>query len=297
MAIQNFSELAAFVAVARQRSFRAASVALGVSPSAISHALRLLEERLALRLINRTTRSVALTEAGARLYEQLAPAFDTVTRAVDELNIYREDAVGTVRINAARQAARLVVTPVVAEFVRSHPRMKVEITVDDHLTDVVGEGFDAGVRLGELVAEDMIAIPLGPPVRFAVVATPSYFEQREPPRRPKDLKQHDCVVFRYPGGRLYHWEFERRSTSVQVAVKGSLTFNDMDLVLDAVRMGAGVGYVFEAQAAPLLSTGELVRVLDAWLPARSGFYLYYPSRRHLSYGLNAFLKFIRSKRY
>ena len=291
----NLAELAAFVAVARRKSFKRASIDLAVSASAVSHAIRQLEDRLGLVLVNRTTRSVALTEAGQQLFERLGPAFEGIDSAIEDLNLFRAAPYGTLRINAPRQAARLVLTPLVAAFGKAYPQMKVEITGDDMLSDVVRDGFDAGVRFGELVAEDMIATPIGPPLAFAVVGTPTYFATRPQPRHPNDLKDHDCVCYRYPSGRAYHWEFQRGAKHVEVAAAGRFTFDDMDVVLDTIRESVGLGYVFEKQVAKLVAQGELIRVLEPWCPPLPGFFLYYPSRRNLSFGLRAFVEFARGR--
>jgi DNA-binding transcriptional LysR family regulator len=290
----SFSDLATFAAVARNRSFRAAGVELGVSSSAVSHALRQLEQCLSLRLVNRTTRSVSLTEAGTRLYESLAPAIVGIHRAVDDLSPLRDTPVGTLRITAARQAARLFLADIATDFVKKFPEMKVEIFSDDRLSDVVGEGYDAGVRLGEIVSENMIATPISPRIRFAVVATPAYFREHPPPQHPKDLLNHKCVVFRFPTSEsLYRWEFERASTRMEIAVNGNLAVDDMDVALDAVLHGAGVGFFFVDQVMSHVVTGKLSLALEDWLPERSGFHLYYPSRRHVSHGFRTFLSFIK----
>jgi len=290
----SLSDLATFAAVARHRSFRAASIELGVSSSAVSHALRQLEERLALRLVNRTTRSVSLTEAGQKLYDNLAPAMLDIHRAVEMLSPLRDTPTGTLRITAARQAARLVLLPLATAFVQQYPGMKVEIVAEDKLSDVIKEGFDAGVRLGEIVAQNMIAVRLGPPVRFAVAATPDYFKHAPPPRHPKDLLVHKCVVFRFPTREsAYRWEFEQGATRLAIDVNGDIAVNDMDLALDAVLRGAGIGIFHVEQLQELVAAGKLVTVLDDWLVDRPAFHLYYPSRRQMPHGFRLFLAFIR----
>lgn len=291
----SLSDLATFSAIARHRSFRAASVELGVSSSAVSHALRQLEERLGLRLVNRTTRSVSLTQAGQTLYDKLAPAMRDIERAVETLSPLRDTPTGTLRITAARQAARLVLMPVATQFVKHYPGMKVEIAADDKLSDVIKEGFDAGVRLGEIVAENMIAVPIGPPVRFAVAATPDYFKSMAPPLQPKDLLAHKCVVFRFPTREsAYRWEFEQGTTRLAIEVNGDIAVNDMDLALDAVLRGAGIGIFHIEQVRELAAAGRLTLVLQDWLVERPAFHLYYPSRRQMPHGFRLFLAFIRA---
>lgn len=290
------ADLAAFSAIARHLSFRRAAVELGLTPSALSHALRALEDRLSIRLVNRTTRSVALTEAGQRLYDQLQPALASMKNAVDDLNAFRMTPLGTLRINAPRQAIRQVLVSLITDFSAQHPSIRFEVSANDHMVDVVSEGFDAGVRFGELVAEDMISIPIGPRVRDAVVATPDYFATRPKPRHPRDLKDHRCVSYRYPSGKSFNWEFQKGSDHIDVAVDATLTFDDMDCVLDAALQGAGLAFVFEAQVRELIAEGALVRVLDGWCPPTTGFHLYYPSRRNLSFGMRCLLDFVRLRR-
>jgi DNA-binding transcriptional LysR family regulator len=292
----HLADLAAFVAIARHLSFRRAAVELGITASALSHTLKGLEDRLAIRLVNRTTRSVALTEAGHRLFNQLLPALAGVQTAVEDLNAFRMKPHGTLRINAPRQALRQALVPLIAEFSTDHPSIRFEVSANDHMIDVISEGFDAGVRFGELIAEDMISIPIGPRVRDAVVATPGYFETHPKPRHPRDLKQHRLVSYRYPSGKSFTWEFQKGIDRIDVEVDAALTFDDMDCVLDAALEGAGVAFVFEAQANDPVADGRLVRVLEAWCPATTGFHLYYPSRRNLSFGMRTFLDFLREKR-
>ncbi len=288
-----FSELAGFVAIATHGSFHKAAIEIGVSASALSHALRQLEDRLKLRLLNRTTRSVALTDAGQRLYERLAPAFADIGAALDDLNALRSAPVGVVRINAPKQAARLVLMPLIAAFTMKYPAVALEIVADDNLVDVVAEGFDAGIRFGEFLAQDMIAVPIGPPLRLAVVASPGYFDHKPKPAAPGDLQDHVCIRYRYPSGKPYHWEFGRDGSALEVEVKGPLIFDDMDMVADAVRAGAGIGFVFEGQVLGEIEDGRLIRVLDDWCPPYPGFFLYYPSRRNLSFAMRSFIDFVR----
>ncbi|MFK4653408.1 DNA-binding transcriptional LysR family regulator [Bradyrhizobium japonicum] len=288
------SDLATFLAIARHRSFRAAATELGVTPSALSHALRNVEERLGLRLVNRTTRSVALTEAGERLFARITPAFRDIDDALEDLNNFRGKPAGTLRFTAARQSAQLVLLPIVTRFLKSFPDVSVEIVINDALIDVVAAGFDAGVRFGETIAADMIAVPIGPRHRFAVVGTPAFFKSHKPPTTPRDLKGLPCIRYRFTSGALYHWEFERGGFELAIDVAGPLTMNDQDLMVDAALDGTGLAYVFEAQVEALLAKRKLVRVLADWCPAYPGFFLYYPSRRQLPAALRAFVDFARA---
>ncbi|WP_020177801.1 LysR family transcriptional regulator [Methylopila sp. M107] len=296
MPTHSFPELVAFLAIARRRSFRRAAVDLRVSPSALSHSLRQLEERLSLKLVNRTTRSVALTEAGQRLLDQLGPAFDGIDRAVEDLNRFRDAPHGTLRINAPRQAMRLGLGAVIAEFVLRHPGMRVEVAGSDQLDDVVADGFGAGVRHGQLIAEDMIATPVGPWLGYAAFATPGYLASRAAPRHPADLDDHASVAYRFPSGKPFRWRFRRGNETIEVEPpRTALTFDDMDLVLDATLAGVGVGYMFEAQARAHAEAGRLVELLPDWRPAPIRFFLYYPGRAHLSFGLRALIDFVREQ--
>jgi DNA-binding transcriptional LysR family regulator len=290
------TDLALFLAVARHRSFRQAAVERGVSPSAVSHALRAIEERLGVRLLNRTTRSVALTEAGARLFARVSPAFRDIDDAIEDLNAFRGRPTGTLRINAARQAAQLALMPVVTRFLAAYPEIRVEVTIEAALTDVVAAGFDAGVRFGERIAADMIAVPLGPRQRSAVIASPEYLARHPTPRTPPDLRNLPCIRYRFSSGVLYRWEFERGGDEIAVEVDGPLTLSEQDLMVDAALSGIGLAYVFEGQVEALLAEGRLVRVLADWCPYYPGFFLYYPSRRQLPAALRAFVDFARAGR-
>ncbi len=289
-------DLSVFLAVARHRSFCQAAIERGVSPSALSHALRNIEERLGVRLFNRTTRSVALTEAGERLFARVSPAFRDIDDALEDLNAFRGRPAGNLRINAARQAAYLALLPVVTGFLAAYPDIRVEIVVDNALTDVVAEGFDAGVRFGESIAADMIAVPLGPRQRSAVVGSPDYFARHEMPRTPRDLRGLPCIRYRFLSGIFYRWEFERGGDEVAVEVDGPLTLSEQDLMVDAALSGVGLAYVFEGQVERHLAEGQLTRVLADWCPFYPGFFLYYPSRRQLPAALRAFVDFARAGR-
>lgn len=288
------ADLSVFLAIATHRSFRKAATELGLTASALSHSLRNLEERLDLRLINRTTRSVALTEAGQRLFNRVSPAFRDISDALEDLNSFRGAPVGALRINAAKTSAELVLLPLVTRFLRAFPDVSVDIVVDDGLVDVVAGGFDAGVRFGESIAGDMIAVPLGPRQRTAIVAAPDYLQTREIPQHPRDLLSLPCIRYRFADGRFYRWEFERGGTELEIEVDGPLTLDDQDLMVDAALAGAGIAYVFEGLVDRHLAEGRLVRLLEDWCPYYPGFFLYYPGRRQLPAALRAFVDFIKT---
>lgn len=288
--------LSLFMAVARHRSFRRAADQLGCTPSAISHGLRSLEERLGVRLVNRTTRSVALTEAGQRLYGRIEPAFRDIADALDDLNSYRDQPMGSLRLNAAHLATELVLLPYVTRFLERHPAVTIEVVSDNALVDMVSEGFDAGVRFGETVAQDMITVPIGPRQRSAVVAAPEFFARHGNPLAPEDLRDLPCLRLRFDSGRFYDWEFERGGIEFNVAVKGPLVLSDQGHLLHAALAGVGVAYLFETQVETLIAEGRLVRVLEEWCPYYPGFHLYYPSRRQMPSTLRSFIDFVRGER-
>lgn len=288
------ADLSVFLAIARQGSFRRAAAELGVTPSALSHSLRLVEERIGIRLINRTTRSLALTDAGARLFARINPAFLDINDAIDELNRFRDTPFGTLRLNVPRICARFVLMPIVTRFLATFPDIQLELVVNDALVDVVAEGFDAGIRFGESIAADMIAVPVGPRLSFAVVATPEYFARHGRPVTPRDLAGKPCIRYRFMGGTLYDWEFERGGEEIAVAVDGPLTLSEQDVMLDAALAGTGMAYLFEEQVRSHVAGGALVRVLEDWCPYYPGFYLYYPSRRQMPSALRAFIDFARA---
>ena len=295
MSAASLSDLHAFACVARLRSFRRAAAELEVSPSALSHALRNLETRLGVRLLNRTTRSVAPTEAGERLLARLSPALRDLQGALDEVNAFRDSPLGSLRLNAPRPACELVLAPLVAAFLARHPDMQVELVADDALVDIVAAGFDAGVRFGERLQQDMVAIPIGPPQRFIVVASPDYLARHGAPRTPRELTAHRCIRIRFPGGALYRWEFSRAGESLDIEVNGALTVGEMPLMIHAAEQGLGLAYVYASYAADALAAGRLVSVLDDWRAQDERFYLYYPSRRLLPAGLRAFVEMVREQ--
>lgn len=290
------TDLAIFLAIAQHRSFRKAAVELGVTPSALSHSLRSIEERLDIRLLNRTTRSVALTEAGEQLFTRISPAFLDIEDALEDLNAFRGQPSGTLRINSSRAAAKLVLLPMISRFLEVYPSVDVELVVDDSLADIVSAGFDAGVRFGEMIAADMIAVPVGPRHRFAVVGSPAYFERFPKPVTPQDLSRQPCIRYRFAGGAFYRWEFEKGGIELEIEVGGSLTLGDQDLMLEAALNGAGLAYLFEEQVLAHIAQGRLARVLDEWCPYYPGFFLYYTSRRQLPTAMRAFVDFLRADR-
>ncbi|MDE2054673.1 MAG: LysR family transcriptional regulator [Xanthomonadaceae bacterium] len=277
------NDLLAFVAVARERSFTRAAAKLGVSQSALSHTMRGLESRLGVRLINRTTRSVAPTAAGERLLLTIGPRFEEIEAELAALGELREKPAGTLRVTTSGYAADAILLPKLAKFLPKYPDIKVEISIDDRLVDIVAERFDAGVRDGELVAKDMVAVRIGPDLRMAVVGAPAYFAKRSPPKKPQDLTGHDCINLRLPTrGGLYAWEFERGRRKLNVHVEGQLIFNRPAQMLNAALAGMGLAYLLEDVARPYLDEGRLERVLEDWCPPYPGYHLYYPSRRQPS---------------
>ena len=276
----NLSDLLAFLAVARERSFTRAAAKLGVSQSALSHTVSGLEARLGLRLLARTTRSVAPTEAGERLLRTVGPRFDEIDADLAALGDLRDRPAGTIRITAGEHAADAILWPAVARLLPHYPDIRVEIVVDYGLTDIVAERYDAGVRLGEQVAKDMVAVRIGPDMRMAVVGAPSYFARQKRPRTPQDLTAHACINLRLPTlGGIYTWEFEKGRRELKVRVDGPLVFNTVALRLNAALAGFGLAYVPEDQVAAHLADGRLIRVLADWCPPFPGYHLYYPSRR------------------
>lgn len=277
---EDLADLAAFSVVAEEGSFTRAAARLGVSQSALSHSLRKLEGRLGIRLLTRTTRSVSTTEAGERLLETLRPSLDNIDRQLAQLSNLRDRPSGTVRITTPEHAAQTVLWPVVDKFMRDYPDVQVELNAENSLTDIVAERYDAGVRLGEQLAKDMIAVRIGPQLRMAVIGAPSYFAAHGKPKTPHDLTAHKCINLRMrSSGGLYVWEFEKGGKEVNVRVEGQIILNDMLLVLEAVRAGHGIAYVMEDRAASLLESGAAVRVMKDWSPSFDGYHLYYPSRR------------------
>jgi DNA-binding transcriptional LysR family regulator len=279
---EELSDLAVFLAVAEARSFTRAAATLGVSQSAISQIVRRLEAGMGLKLLTRNTRNVAPTEAGEQLIATLRPAFDDINARLSALSALRERPAGTVRITSSRHAAETILWPAVGKLLTDYPEVSVEISVDSHLTDIIADRFDAGIRLGEQVAKDMIAVRIGPELRMAVVGAPRYFAEHGRPQAPHDLTRHACINIRMQTkGGLYTWEFGRNGRDLNVRVEGPLILNDVPMILTAASEGVGLACVMEDQADALLKAGKLERVLEDWCPPFSGYHLYYPDRRQL----------------
>lgn len=293
MRATDLSELAAFDAVARHRSFRKAGEERGVTPSAISHAVSNLEARVGIRLLNRTTRSVSLTDAGAMLMAQLSPAFADIGSALDALNQFRDTPFGKVRINAPNSIAPFVFGPVMGRLIAENPNLELEIVAIDRLVDIVEEGFDAGIRLGESLRDGMTAVKINPRLRFTVVGSPDYFARRPPPRSPSDLQDHICIRNLYPSGASYAWSFSRNGKEVEYQPRGPLALDDHELMIEAALSGAALAYVWEDRAKPHIASGRLVECLAPWCAPEDWLYLYYPTRKYLSAGLRAVIEALR----
>jgi DNA-binding transcriptional LysR family regulator len=295
MARETMSDLVAFLAVARERSFTRAAGQLGVSPSALSHTIRGLEERIGVRLLTRTTRSVAPTDAGERLLRTVGPHFDEIRVELDALSELRDKPAGTVRITSGPDAAETILWPALDKLLPDYPDIQVEISVNLGFVDIVAERFDAGVRLGETIAQDMVAVRIGPDMRMAAVASPAYFAAHEPPRTPNDLAGHNCINLRLPTrGGLYAWEFEKAGRALNVRAEGQLIVNDVVLALQAALGGGGIAYLPEDYVRGTIESGRLERVLGDWSPPFPGYHLYYPSRRQQS---PAFALLVEALRY
>lgn len=294
MASNKVDDLQAFVAVARDRSFTKAAAKLGITPSALSHAMRALEERLGIRLLARTTRNVAPTEAGERLMRSIAPLFDQIATELEALGELRDKPAGTLRITCTDDQIQLCLRPMLAGFLNDYPDITLELYVDYGFTNVVEERFDAGIRLGEAISKDMIAVRIGPDWRLVVVGSPAYFDRNPLPETPYDLTQHACVNIRHrPSGTIYAWEFEREGKEFTVKVEGQLVFNSIMHVLNAAVDGCGLAYVPEELVAPYLADGRLKEVLADWCPYFQGYHLYYPNRRQASPAFSAFVDALR----
>lgn len=295
MARDTMTDLVAFLAVARERSFTRAAGSLGVSPSALSHTIRGLEERLGVRLLTRTTRSVSPTEAGERLLRTVGPHFDEIRLELEGLSELRDKPAGTIRIVAGDHPVETILWPALEKFLPKYPDIQVEICIDNGLTDIVAERFDAGIRLGEAVAKDMIAVRIGPDRSWLAVAAPSYFRKRSKPDTPHDLADHDCINQRLPTlGGYWAWEFEKDGRELKVRVEGQLAFNRIDLVRAAALAGFGIAMLPADYVEPHIAKGRLVPVLEDWSPPWPGYHLYYPSRRQQS---PAFALLIDALRY
>lgn len=295
MGREELGSLAMFLIVAEERSFTRAAAKLGVSQSALSHSMRRLEAKLGLRLLTRTTRSVAPTEAGERLIETLGPALEDIDVRIASLTALRDRPAGTIRITTSGHAARTILWPAVDRLTKEYPDILVELNIESGLTDIVAERFDAGVRLGERLEQDMIAVKIGPPLRMATVGVPDYFARRGVPGAPHELAGHACINLRMARGSIYAWEFEKDGRALKVKVDGQLVLNDVDLILAAALAGHGIAHLVEDRVTALLEQGRLVRVLDDWCEPFDGYYLYYPSRRQPSPAFSLLLNALRYK--
>jgi DNA-binding transcriptional LysR family regulator len=289
----DLAELNAFAAIAAHRSFRKAADELGLSASSLSHMMRTLEQNMGVRLLNRTTRSVAPTEAGERLLARLGPVLRDLDHALDEVNAFRERPSGLLRINAGTPAARQLLSAVVPAFLTRYPEMALDLVTEGRLVDIVAEGFDAGIRLGESVPQDMIAVRFGGDIRFVAVASPGYLATHPVPLAPDDLASHACIRIRMPSGKPYRWEFARHGQEIVIDAPGALTLDNLELMAQAAVQGLGVAYMPDLVAKPYLANGELVTVLDEWCPAIPGLFLYYPGHRHVPMGLKAFIEVLK----
>src|SRR5216683_1587269 len=287
-------DLAAFAVVAEQGSFTRAAAELGMSQSALSHAMKALEERLGVRLLARTTRSVSTTEAGETLLRFLRPALEEITSGVNAVGALRGKLSGTVRVTATKHAVSSVVMPVLPGFLASHPDIRVDMMVDDNLTDIVADRFDAGIRFGDIVEKDMIAVRIGPDIRMTVVGAPSYFADHPVPRTPRELSGHRCINYRHVrSGGLYAWDFEEKGRPFAIRVEGALVFNNVDLIREAALAGQGLAYTYEDTVAADIEVGRLTRILEQWCPTFPGYYLYHPSRRQSPPALAALIAALR----
>lgn len=294
MMTENFNALATFATVARERSFTRAAAKLGISQSALSQQVQNLEERLGIRLLTRTTRSVAPTEAGERLLTTLSPKFDEIELAVADLRSMRDRPAGTIRLTAGEHPAMSILQPALARFLPEFPDIRVELIVDYGLTDIVAQGYDAGVRLGEQLAKDMVAVRIGPEMRMAVVAAPTYFARNPRPQTAEDLMAHNCISSRLPTyGNIFQWGLEKDGHQVRVRSEGQLVLNTLGLRIAAALDGLGVAYLPEDQVMGHIGAGRLVRVLEDWCPSFPGYHLYYPSRKHPSAAFSLLLERLR----
>lgn len=288
------NELYAFACVARHRSFRAAAQELGVSASALSHSLRQLEARLQVRLLHRTTRSVTATEAGEALLARLGPALGQIDSALEAVNDYRAQPQGLLRLNVPRTAAYLLLMPLLPGFLQRYPGIQLDVVCDDTLVDIVSAGFDAGMRFGETLAADMVAVPVGPPMRFAVIASPGYLAQHGTPQHPAELARHTGIRHRFGNGPLYAWELAKDGEALTVQPQGQLTLGEQPLMVEAAAAGLGIALVFEGYAAAALADGRVTRILADWCPAMPGLYLYYPSGRHLPQAMRLWIDYLKA---
>jgi len=290
-----YAELMSFLAVAEHGSFVSAAKTLGIATPTLSQTIRALEERLGVRLLNRTTRSVALTEAGEHLLAQARPAVDGLRTALDSVNAYRDTPAGTLRLSVVGAAATIVVAPMLGAFTAEHPAITLDVTVDDRTDDIVSGHFDAGMAGLRRIKHDMIAVRVSPESRLLAVASPDYLSRHRRPRAPQELQDHNCIRYRLTTGAIYRWDFQRAAETLEVAVDGSLITNDLDLVVRGALEGVGIGYVFENFVADHIAGGRLVPVLEDWARPFSGFHIFYTSKRHMPASLRALIAFLRAR--
>lgn len=290
-----FAELSAFVAVAERGNFARAATYLRIVPSTLSQTIRSLEERLGVRLLHRTTRSVSLTEAGERLFDRIRPAFEELHGAVESISDFRDTPMGTLRLSVSTVPAQMILAPLLKDFLAAYPAIQLDITIDNANSDIVSGRFDAGIRYGKRIAQDMFLVRASPESRIITVASPDYLATHPRPKTPQDLQQHACIIFCLGTQQQLVWEFEKNRKKIEVTVNGPLIVNDVDLMVKAARDGVGIGYVVEAYVAADIRQEKLIPMLTDWSPAYHGYYLYYTSRRQLSAPLKVFIEFL-SKR-
>lgn len=291
---EDLVDLNAFLAVAEECNFTRAAARLGTSQSSLSHTIRRLEARLGVRLLTRTTRNVSVTEAGQKLVDTLRPALESIDDQLASLSALREKPAGTIRITTSDHAARTLLWPTLKRLLPDYPDVHVELSIDSTLTDIVSDRFDAGVRLGEAIAKDMVAVRIGPDLRMAAVASPAYFARNPPPLSPDDLARHKCINLRFlTTGGLYAWELEKDGREIRARVEGQLTFNNTDMIIQAALAGFGIAFLMEDHMEPYLGTGQLVRVLEDWCPPFAGYHLYYTSRREPSAAFSLLVEALR----
>jgi len=290
-----FAELSAFIAVAERENFSKAAAYLGIVPSTLSQSIRLLEERLGVRLLNRTTRSVSLTEAGERLFTKIRPAFDEINEAVESINDFRDTPTGTIRLSVSTIPAHMILAPLMKDFLTAYPAINLDITVDDVTSDIVSGRFDAGIRYGRRIEKDMQLVKASHKSRVIAIASPKYLSNHPIPKIPQDLQLHNCIRFRLGTQELLTWEFEKNKKKIEIAVKGSLIVNDIDLMVKAVEDGVGIGYMIENYMADKIKSGSLIPILEDWSPVSLSYYLYYTSRHQLPLPLKVFIEFLRKR--
>lgn len=289
--------LITFIAVAEEKGFSAASVKLGISPSAVSQSIRALEQRLGLVLFNRTTRSVSLTEIGERYLERVQPALEQLTSASQELGREADHPAGMLRLNVPRAAYLIVLQPMLRRFLQAYPEISLEIRAENMLVDIVSQGFDAGIRFGELVEKDMVAVPVGPALQIHVIASPGYLERNGTPAHPRELLNHNCIGFRHTtSGQIERWDFARGDEVLSLQIRGRMIVNDSEILVRAALDGLGIAYMINGYIDPLIEQGQLVRLLPEWSPDFPSLHLYYPDRRRVPGKLRAMIEFLRSER-